>query len=376
MMLGVSLVLMVYGGVNVYIGRKLFRLLEQLFPSIHAVWFAIVYSLIALSLIVSFLPVSRTIKRIANWIGSYWMGAFVYLWLFYVILDIVLLAATLMTIIRRPIEPSVHFYAGLLVVLLTIGFVSYGIAHARKLKHVAYAIKTNAAKHATPMKIVLVSDLHLGAVNSEKRLPLIVKKINEQKPDIVCVVGDIFNDDYTAIKNPQQAIEQLKSIAATYGVYASLGNHDGGKTFDQMVSFLEQSNIQLLRDEYTIIDERLALFGRLDPSPIGGYGAYKRKDITYKLKELDPNMPVVVMDHTPSHLEQYSEQVDLILAGHTHKGQVFPGNLITKKVFTVDYGHYQKDKDSPHVIVSSGAGTWGMPMRVGSSSEVVSIQIN
>jgi len=62
-----------------------------------------------------------------------------------------------------------------------------------------------------------------------------------------------------------------------------------------------------------------------------------------------------------------------MLAGHTHRGQIFPGNLITNAVFEVDYGYYQKDADSPNVIVTSGVGTWGMPMRVGSNNEIVSI---
>lgn len=134
--------------------------------------------------------------------------------------------------------------------------------------------------------------------------------------------------------------------------------------------------IKLLNDEYVIIDERLALFGRVDASPIGGFGELKRKDITEEIASTDTNMPIVVMDHTPINLEQYDENVDLVLAGHTHRGQIFPGNLITNAIFVVDYGHYQKDATSPHIIVTSGVGTWGMPMRVGSNNEIVSINLH
>jgi predicted MPP superfamily phosphohydrolase len=81
------------------------------------------------------------------------------------------------------------------------------------------------------------------------------------------------------------------------------------------------------------------------------------------------------MDHTPSNIEQYGKEVNLVLAGHTHKGQMFPGNLFTRKMFTVDYGHYQKDKDSPHIIVTSGVSTWGPPMRIGTFNEIVSINL-
>lgn len=259
------------------------------------------------------------------------------------------------------------------MVLLTAGLVSYGMFNANKIKHVSYDIQLKEKRLAADLKIVLISDLHLGAVNSEKRLPDIVHGINSLKPDIVCIAGDIFNNDYKAIHNPYEASNLLKSITAAYGVYASLGNHDGGRTFNEMVRFLEQSNIKLLNDEYVIIDERLILLGRVDQSPIGGFGELKRKDITEILASLDTDMPVVVMDHTPSRIEQYGREIDLVLAGHTHKGQIFPFNLITNAIFTSDYGHYQKDTDSPHVIVTSGAGIWGMPMRVATNSEIVSI---
>lgn len=226
------------------------------------------------------------------------------------------------------------------------------------------------------MNIILISDLHLGAVHSEKRLKTIVEKINQLEPDIVCIAGDLFNDDYYAIQDPEAAIGLFQRIKSKYGVFACLGNHDSGKTFDQMMSFLQRSNITLLNDEYVIIDERLILFGRVDSAPIGGFGGLKRKDITEQIASLDANLPVVVMDHTPNRLEEYRKEIDLVLSGHTHKGQIFPGNLITKAVFEVDYGHSQKDAASPHIIVTSGAGTWGMPMRVGTTNEIVKIRLH
>src|SRR5690606_35783301 len=107
----------------------------------------------------------------------------------------------------------------------------------------------------------------------------------------VCMPGDIFNDYFGSIQDPKKAIETLKKLNATYGVYASLGNHDAGKTFSQMVDFLSQSNITLLNDEYTVIDDRLILVGRLDPNPIGGYGELKRRDIGHLFEQMNPDLP-------------------------------------------------------------------------------------
>ena len=89
----------------------------------------------------------------------------------------------------------------------------------------------------------------------------------------------------------------------------------------------------------------------------------------------DNNLPVVVMDHNPANVDAYSDEVDLILSGHTHKGQIFPGSLITNQMFSVDYGYYRKDAQSPHVVVTSGVGYWGMPLRVGTDCEIVSIRL-
>ena len=226
------------------------------------------------------------------------------------------------------------------------------------------------------MSIVLIADSHLGSINScESRLEGIVQTINKMSPDIVCIAGDLFNDDFGAIRDPERASSLFKGINATHGVFACLGNHDGGSTLGQMKDFLEESNIKLLNDEYEIIDGRLALFGRVDSSPRGGFGELSRQDISDAITSVSVNMPVVVMDHNPSNIDEYGSEVDLILAGHSHAGQIFPGNLLSRALFTVGYGHYQKDTASPHVIVTSGASTWGPPFRIGTSNEIVRIVI-
>ncbi|MGG2113425.1 metallophosphoesterase [Bacillus subtilis] len=373
MILGVIFILTFYGGSSFYIGRKIFQWMKLLFPQINGTIYGVIYVFFALSLIMVFLPLPAIIKGVMSWIGSYWMGILIYLVIFFLLADLLILTGSILKIIPTPIPQSIPFFATLAVILLTVSFVSYGIYNANQIKHVSYDIQTKETTLSDGMKIILISDLHLGAVNSEKRLESIVQKINKLEPDLVCIAGDIFNDDYNALQDPERAINLLKSITATYGVYGSLGNHDGGKTFGDMINFLERSDIRLLNDEYVIIDERLVLFGRVDPSPIGGFGELKRKDVSEMIASLDASMPIVVMDHTPSNLVQYGNEVDLVLAGHTHRGQIFPGNLITNAVFEVDYGYYQKDADSPNVIVTSGVGTWGMPMRVGSNNEIVSI---
>ena len=205
--------------------------------------------------------------------------------------DLVLFLGKLLKIITAPTPENIAFYRSIAVILLTAGVVGYGIYNAGQIKHTSYNIQIEKTSFEGEFKIVLISDLHLGSIKSEKLLHDIVHGINSLKPDIVCIAGDIFNDNYNLIRNPERAEEFLRSIEATYGVYAVLGNHDAGKTLDKMMEFLEKSNVKLLNDEYVVIDDRMVLVGRLDPSPIGGYGGLKRKsNISDILASVDTNI--------------------------------------------------------------------------------------
>jgi predicted MPP superfamily phosphohydrolase len=100
-----------------------------------------------------------------------------------------------------------------------------------------------------------------------------------------------------------------------------------------------------------------------------------RKDLSTLLQGVDKKLPIILLDHQPYNLSEAEKNgVDLQLSGHTHKGQISPGNLITKKVYEVDWG-YEK-KGNFNIYVSSGVGTWGPPIRTGSHSEIVDIYIN
>lgn len=368
-------VLCFYGGTNFYIGKRIFQFFGYLFPSFSLKGFVGIFSVISLSIVVANLIPFPRIKGAISWIGAYWMGIYAYLCMFFLISDGVILLGKLFSIIPNPVPQRLRFYATMGVVALTMGMVGYGIYNAKQIKHVSYTIQLREMALKNEMKIVLISDLHLGAVHSEKRIPKIVQEINHLEPDLVCIVGDIFNDDFHGIRQPDQVIDLLKGIKAKYGVYASLGNHDGGKTFNEMVHFLEESNIKLLMDEQITIDDRLILIGRIDPSPIGGFGEMKRRETREFLTSINTDLPIVVMDHTPSRIDQYGSEVDLVLSGHTHRGQIFPFHWITNAIFTLDYGYYHKDDKYPHFIVTSGVGTWGPPMRIGSNCEIVSITL-
>jgi predicted MPP superfamily phosphohydrolase len=192
----------------------------------------------------------------------------------------------------------------------------------------------------------------------------------------VLIAGDFFDNDFGAIREPEKAAELLRGLKTVYGVYACFGNHDAGAPYPQMLRFLQDSHIRLLADETVLIADKLYLAGRMDGSPIGGFGGQRRKALVEILTLEAKDLPVVVLDHNPAHLHEYGEETDLVLCGHTHKGQLFPGGLITQSMYEVDHGYYRRDENSPHVIVTSGAGAWGPPMRVGTDSEINLIRLS
>jgi len=380
-LLGLILVLILLvsiGGVNYYIAKRFHSALVTRFSKVKFKWVFLAFMIPAILGIFGFvssrLVLSQILKNALSIFFAYWLGFFVCIVLLTIVADIVFIILKLFksSVIKHRLYSLISVS---LVIVLSLTMGVYGIINAYDIDHVSYSIKFENDADASDFNIVLISDLHLGATGSEDRVEEIVNEINAMKPDLVCIAGDFFDTDFKSVRNPQKAAQTLKKLDSTYGVFASFGNHDAGSTFKEMADFLVKSNIKALNDEYVVIDDRLILMGRLDSAPIGGYGDMRRKAFKEISLENPNNLPVVVMDHNPSNIDEYDDSVDLILCGHTHKGQIFPASILTDLLYDVDYGYYRKDSKSPQVIVTSGVGYWGMPMRVGTDSEIVSIKI-
>ena len=206
----------------------------------------------------------------------------------------------------------------------------------------------------------------------EKHVEKIVAAVNAEEPDLVCIAGDMFDGDITAVKNPSVLQESFRSIKAPYGVYACLGNHDAGAGYEDMLKFLEKAQVHLLQDESVLIANKLILAGRKDSGPIGGQGEARRELAEEAGME---HLPRIVLDHRPENIGSYNKSTDLILSGHTHRGQMFPFNLVTGIMLDMNYGYYRLGEEGPQAVVTSGAGTWGPPQRVGTDNEIAVIQV-
>lgn len=362
------LIVVLYGLCNYYVGNRIAALLQPIFP-FEIAWFVYIpFLFLACSSLAAFLFPSKNLKLIGT-VGNYWLAVVLLAFVLFGLTDIVL--AVIGYIRKTELSTSVLSIARMTAAAAALVLLFVGIHTASDIKITKYEITIDKQASPGSLKIVMFSDLHLGYVNDHEKLLEIVSKINRANPDLVVISGDFFDGNYNAVQDPQQVIEALLQIEATYGTYLAWGNHDAGDTFDKMRELVAASNITILEDKAVKIADSFLLVGRKDSSPIGAQGE-RRVSMENELAQLDAGLPVIVLDHQPSNIGEY-EQADLILCGHTHQGQVFPINFITDRLFAVDYGYY-RDGDT-QVIVSSGIATWGPPIRLGTKSELVEITV-
>lgn len=369
------MVFIIYGLSNFMIAKYLLTWLRTMLKNIPSAPFYVIYSIAAISIFAAYaIPTKLFIQKYIAVFSYYWISFFFYSFIMISLALIIIAIGFLLRIIPKKTLPSVVKVTGFVILIAFSFIIIFGRINAFNIKHKTYNVEITKETELKELNIVLISDLHLGHINGIKHIKKAVKKINELNPDIVLIAGDIFDGDFEALHDDKAAIEEFNRIKAKYGVYACLGNHDAGNTYRQMIYFLEKSSINVLFDEVKLIDSAFVIAGRRDSRPIGDIDNERIKELI--IEKDYTKYPVIVLDHQPSNINEYKTEIDLIVAGHTHKGQIFPANLITKKIYDVDYGYYQKSENTPQVIVTSGVGTWGPPLRIGTDNEIVQIKIS
>ncbi|WP_042163200.1 metallophosphoesterase [Paenibacillus gorillae] len=303
---------------------------------------------------------------ILNVIGNYWLALFS---LLVMLLPIVHLIVWLSRLTRLP-RHKVQKWAGIVTLVVLAFLMGYGSFQAYSPTVRAYSIAIDKkGPESGKLNIVMASDMHFGYLSGKNHAIRMVKEINALKPDIVLFPGDIIDDDIVPYK--KKGIGGiLAEIEAPYGVYASLGNHDKfNGEMTELIDLLEESGMQVLYDEVVTVGDWLTIIGRKDASDKG------RSELADLTRGMDESRSVFMLDHQPLGFDIAQRQgVDLVVSGHTHHGQIAPGNLITQRLFENDWGYLQKAQ--LHSIVSSGYGFWGPPIRIGSRSEIVQIEVS
>ena len=277
--------------------------------------------------------------------------------------------------------PIIHKKGLLAIIIFTIIILGsvYGMNH---IELTEYNITTDKIDNES-YSILFVSDVHYGTVQNTQLVKDSILKMNNLKPDIVLLGGDIV-DERTTKDSMQEIFEELGKINSTYGTYYIFGNHDrqpytsdyenGNRTFtdSDLNQSIEKNRIKILNDDKITINNDFVLVGRSDAE---WEDSINRTDVNEILNESDLSKYIVVLDHQPVEYEENAQEgVDLQLSGHTHGGQVFPYGMIYDLSGRLNYGEYEiKDMKQ---IVSSGLTGWGWPMRNEAKCEYVLININ
>lgn len=353
--------------------------------------FAVVYLFMALSPVIAFLLPKSAVAIVIRRLSTYWIGIMLYSLLYVVLFDLLRLIAK-----HTKLKNTLLFSRGSVisigsvVVACAVATCLYGIFNARNIKVNEYSVTVNKScgsdKH---LKAVLVADLHMGYAIGVDHITNMVEKINQQDADIVIIAGDIFDNSYDGMDDPEGIKAQLKSIKSKYGVYAVYGNHDidekilmgftfdwGGKQLhsEKMTNFMKECNIKLINDESVLINDEFYLVGRCDTDKPGTEDG-TRAEISELTKDLDKTKPIFVLSHEPDELQKTADAgADIDFSGHTHDGQLFPGNLTIGLFWENPCGMIKKD--NMYSIVTSGVGVYGTFMRVGTDAEICSVDID
>lgn len=367
-------VLMIWVGLVVYLGFRGRQAFDSLIPSGFGIAYWILFILIASSFIWDrMLPSGNSswFQPILNWVGAYSIAAFFYSLLFVILIDILRLLDRWLGFIPDSIKES-PAKVGLAVVCLVAGLLLYGTWNAWHpvVRHYEITIP-KSANGSQSLHAILLSDLHLGNIVNSQRLAGIIDQIQQRDPDIILLAGDVIDDDIGSFVEQNMAAI-FRQVDPRLGIYMVLGNHDGRGT-TETVTCLEEAGITVLRNQYVLINDSFYLVGREDRGH--GRASAARKPLAEVMAGINHDRPIIMLDHNPSQLEEGQiNGVDLQLSGHTHQGQLFPLGFITRRMYEVDWGYLRKGE--MQVIVSTGVGTWGPPIRIGNTPEVVDLKIN
>jgi predicted MPP superfamily phosphohydrolase len=307
------------------------------------------------------------------WTGSFWLAAMLYFFLASAAIDLFRLSNYFLHVLPVPYDPRLRLWI--------LGGVTCGTALLLLAGHINALIprvrvhEISVAKRmdgAGVMTIVAASDIHLGTIIGQRRLRALVEQINALNPDVVLLPGDIVDEDLRPVID-QNLGEMLRGIRAKLGVYAITGNHEFIGGADAACAYLTAHGITMLRDSVARLPNGVWLVGREDRSRTQ-FAGKRRMGLDELVAGLDTAYPVILMDHQPFRLEEGEEKgADLQISGHTHHGQLWPLNYITNAVYELSWGYLKKG--NTHIIVSTGAGTWGPPVRLGNRPEILLLRL-
>jgi uncharacterized protein len=367
-----SAVFLVYFSTNLYLFFKGFRALE-------GTGYRTLYTIVFLALASTFIAGrfienrhSGLISDILNIAGGFWLAFMLYATLMWLAFDILLLIRRIIPFFPSEMISQVRFYAFITITVFTALLLSVGFINAITPISKHYNITIDKHFSNNSFRIVAVSDIHLGSIIRKRSMCHLSSMIAKEHPDVVLLLGDIVDGSIGPVLRGD-LLSYLKLPELSMGVYAITGNHEFIGDIDKTLPYIESRGIRVLKDEVITLPNGVQIAGRYDRSSYSGTNR-GRMSLSQLLSATDTTQPVIVMDHQPDELtDLHKYGVDLQLSGHTHNGQMWPLNLITRSIYRLSYGY--RRFSSTQVIVSSGFGIWGPRVRIGTKPEIVVIDV-
>ena len=373
-----SIVFTIYFSVNYYIFSRGWQAIPS--ESRARIFYLVAFIILAASFIIG-----RTLEKympglLSNalvWTGSFWLAAMMYFFLIVVFIDIIRLADYVVPFFGKiiPEEAMAAFRFSTLKIITLIVLLVIFLGHLNTLFPKITKLDISIPTPNSEMKelnLVLVSDIHLGTLTPKKHIQKRINLINSLRPDIILLAGDILDEDLTPVIHLDLG-SALKELKAPLGVYGITGNHEYIGGVEPAVNYLENHGITLLRDSVIKINNSFYLAGREDRD-INRFSGDTRLPVEELLKDTPRDLPIILMDHQPYELgKSAAAGASLQVSGHTHHGQIWPLNYITRAVYEISRGY--GNINGMHVYVSNGLGTWGPPVRIGTRPEIVFFQI-
>lgn len=365
--------LAVFFGLGLYIGWNGAVFWQAAFPGVSTAWFWSFYTVLVLSYFIATLARKSLPYRLFSSlriVGSYGMGVLFYCLLLLPVADLAVLLLRWSGMDSR----AAVLWTGWTVIAALAAVFIVGTRNAWRTVVRSYelTVPKAAGDGRKELRIAAASDIHLGVVVGNAHLARLAEQMKKLRPDVILFPGDVLDDSLEPFIRENMA-DMLKRLEAPLGVYASLGNHEYyGGDIEEYVARMKAVGIEVLTDKVAEVGNSFYVAGRKDKAAEGTREG--RLPVERLLEGADLSKPVILLDHQPYGFAAAADAgVDLMLSGHTHRGQMAPAHLVTRRLFELDWGYIRKG--AMHVVVSSGFGLWGPPIRLGSRSEIIDIRL-
>ncbi len=248
------------------------------------------------------------------------------------------------------------------ILVLVGGLSTYALVQGRALVVQEHTVPIESLEH--PIRVVHLSDIHVGTVHQRQYLQRVVAETNALHPDIILITGDLFDGSAPIDEEILTPLNELKAPS-----FFSNGNHEEYEGLTRVKDTIRNLDLQLL-DNTMVEWEGIQLIGVNDRQSLHGTSL---EGVLGSI-QIDEHKPTLLMYHSPSDWNVARKHgVDLMLSGHTHNGQIYPFNVLVRLFFNYMNGIYTEE--GKHLHVSPGTGTWGPPMRLGSRNQITLLHL-